>query len=219
MAKREKPEANILCKLIHNFCTFSIRPLDPSSLSFGEAARPTLLPASKPLTSPADRPRLTPRAQTPFWRGTAAWRAVQSHCRKSEEQKPISLRFSHCAAVCAGTSVLEKELTARRWAAGERPSVHNQFHVNLPELQVRRVHLQGAPLPSIHTGAASTDSWKQSRDAEEKISSVCLEMSPGYPEDLVGGSALHLYLMFTKHPFLSSVRDRPCLSLSAQLHD
>lgn len=127
--------------------------------------------------------------------------------------------FSSRCCLCRYLCPREGINSARRWAAGEWPSVNNQFHVNLLELQVRRAHLQGAPLPSIHKGAASTNSWKQSRDAEEKISSVCLEMSPGYPEDLVGGSGLHLYLMFTKHPFLSSVRDRPCLSLSAQFHD
>lgn len=58
---------------------------------------------------------------------------------------------------CLGRYLCRREgiNSARRWAAGEWPSVNNQFHVNLLELQVRRAHLQGAPLPSIHTGAAS----------------------------------------------------------------
>lgn len=68
----------------------------------------------------------------------------------------------------APPSERRKELAKWRSALpGDRPSIHNQLHANLPELQVRRAHIRGAPCPSMHTEAGCTDTGSRVRSEGE----------------------------------------------------
>lgn len=165
--RERRAEAKISCNRLCNFCTCSIRPLDPAPSPSEEPARPTPLPASAPLTS-SWRPRRAPRSQTPFQSRTAARRAVGSQralqaCRKLKEQKPTSLCFSHrpalwgCLSRGEGThSPNSGAASARRSAAGAAPSVQNQFHVHLPGAAGEAAHLQRPPRTSRHAGLGSS---------------------------------------------------------------
>lgn len=210
VVKRGKTRGKNLPQVIRDFCTFTVRPLHPCSFSFGEAASPTLLPASEALTS-STAPQTHPEVTNTF---PERLRCLEGRPKPSRPPAPTGNWRNRSQFLCAfpipllstraPPSKTRNELAQwRSVLPGNQPSINNQLHANLPELQVRQAYLHGTPRPSLHTDAGSTDSRKQGQDPKEKTPSVCLEMSTRSPEDLVGGAGLHLELMFTKQPFVS----------------
>lgn len=172
----EKPEVKIFRRVICDFCTFTVRPLHPCSFSFGEAASPTLLPASEPLTS-STAPQTHLEVTNTF--------PERLHCL---EGRPKPLRLPAPAgnwrnksqfpwafpipllSAQAPPSVREKERghQVEKRSAGRQAINQQSTSCKLAELPVRWTHFRVAPRPSMHTDAGCTDGRKQGQIRRRK---------------------------------------------------
>lgn len=217
----------IFRRVICDFCTFTVRPLHPCSFSLGEAASPTLLPASEPLTS-STAPQTHLEVTNTFPERLRCLEGRPKPLRlpapagnwRNRSQFPWAFPIPLLSAQ-APPSVREKE----RGRQVEKRSAGRQA-INQQSTSCKFAGAAGEadPLPrgsrSIQAHRCRLHRRQEAgSDPKEKTPSIYLEPSTRSPEGLVGGAGLHLELVFTEQPFVSLGEMRLPLSLSARFHD